>query len=59
MDTFKWKWWRFACLADPSWGVSTTVYDGSGRWRKVFGPLCILLDRADVIYKQRISSHDE
>lgn len=42
MNTFKWKFWRFAWLTHPNWGWRTTVYDYSGRWEKVFGPLCIL-----------------
>jgi len=45
MRTFRFKLWRFAWLTCPGWGWSVTVIDGSGRWRKVFGPLCFLVER--------------
>lgn len=50
MSTFTWKGWRIAWLYHASWGMRTTVYDGDGRWEKVFGPICILIDRGDTIY---------
>lgn len=44
MITFKWKRWRFAWLAYQQWGVPKTVYDISGKWEKLLGHLCFLVE---------------
>lgn len=47
MKTFTWKLWRFAWATHLNWGWGSTVIDGSGRWRKVFGRLHFLVERSN------------
>ena len=47
METFKWKFWRFAWMTHAKWGWATTVIDGSGRWVKLFGSLYFLAEPRD------------
>lgn len=53
MNTFAWKWWRVAWLVHANWGWSTTVYDDSGRWEKLIGPICILVKRGYNVQEPR------
>lgn len=58
MRTFRFKLWRFSWLTYPSWGWGVTVIDGSGRWRKVFGPLCFLVER-DTSHDNQYAANEE
>lgn len=47
MNTFAWKWWRFAWLAHSYNSDRVTVYDYSGTWESVCGRLCFMVKRAE------------
>jgi hypothetical protein len=46
MKTFTWVFWRIALSANAAWGWGVTVYDHRGKWRKVFGRIHVLVERA-------------
>lgn len=46
MKIYSWVFWRLAWLSQPSDYWHVTVYDHKGRWRKVVGRLCVLVERA-------------
>lgn len=41
MTWYRWRWWRIA-LSPSRAGI---MWDGTGRWRHVLGPVWVLTDR--------------
>lgn len=46
MKNFNWVFWRFAWSSHAYQYGHVTIYDGHGKWRKVVGRLCVLVERA-------------